>query len=343
MQQTEDRDQMMSPSPGSSPGPVGSTGQLHVVVGKGPIGSTTAELLAGAGHRVRVLSRSGAPAGSASTGPGHESIEHRAIDVSDLASLTAATSGAEVIYNCANPSGYHRWLEEWPPMATAMLDAAERSGAVLATVSNLYLYGPVARPMTEDLPLSAPGAKGRVRVDMWNQAIERHRQGRIRCVEARGSDYYGPRVLEGGALGERVMPRLLAGKGVRLLGDLDVAHSFTYTSDMAAALVRLGSDERGWGRAWHVPTAPARSQRQMVQGLCEAAGVDPISVGRVPWPVVRALGLVVPVMGELQETRYQFDDTFVVDSSDFTRTFGDEATPLGAGFAHTVDWWRRRV
>ncbi len=66
---------------------------------------------------------------------------------------------AAVIYNCVNPP-YDRWVELWPPMAQAFLDYAERTGAVLATCSNLYGYGPVDVPMTEDLPLAATGDEG---------------------------------------------------------------------------------------------------------------------------------------------------------------------------------------
>ena len=36
---------------------------LHVVVGKGPVGMTTADALVARGHRVRVLSRSGGTRG----------------------------------------------------------------------------------------------------------------------------------------------------------------------------------------------------------------------------------------------------------------------------------------
>jgi nucleoside-diphosphate-sugar epimerase len=197
-----------------------------------------------------------------------------AVDASDAAALAEATRGADVIYNCANPVDYHRWAELWPPMAHALLDAAEANGAVLVTVGNLYGYGPVDRPITVDTPSSANGPKGRVRVQMWDEALERHRQGRVRVVEARAADFYGPRITDGGHLGERVVPKLLAGKGVVLLGDLDAAHSFTFVPDVARALLRLGGDERAWGRAWPVPTAPAVSQRRMVELLCSAAGVD---------------------------------------------------------------------
>ncbi len=47
---------------------------VHVVTGAGPVGSTVAQQLAGAGHQVRLLTRSG-------SGPDHPSIERRRVDV----------------------------------------------------------------------------------------------------------------------------------------------------------------------------------------------------------------------------------------------------------------------
>ena len=152
--------------------------RLHVILGKGPVGSATAALLTARGDKVRVLSRSGG-------GGVGDAVEHVAVDAADAAALTAACEGADVIYNCANPVDYHRWAELWPPMAHALLAAAEATGAVLATVGNLYGYGRVDRPITADTPLSAEGAKGRVRVQMWDEALERHREGRVRVVEVR--------------------------------------------------------------------------------------------------------------------------------------------------------------
>jgi nucleoside-diphosphate-sugar epimerase len=309
-------------------------GRRHVILGKGPVGSALAALLGGRGDEVTVLSRSG----GRSAGPVH----HVAVDASDPSALCEAAKGADVIYNCANPAEYHRWAELWPPMAAALLEAAERTGAVLATVGNLYVYGEVDAPIDMDTPLAATGTKGKVRIQMWQDALERHRQGRARVVEVRAADFYGPDVVDGGHLGSRVVPNLLAGKGVRLLGDLDAAHSFTYIPDVARALARVGGDERAWGRAWPVPTAPAVSQREMVRLLCAAADVEPIKVSRLPWTAVRAAGLVVPMMRELSETRHQLDGPFVLDSSPFTETFGDRPTSLADGAAATVQWWRAR-
>src|SRR3712207_165520 len=103
----------------------------HVVVGKGPVGTATAQLLAERGHEVLVLSRSG--------GRSTELVEHRAVDASDAAALQAAGGRADALYNAVNPPAYDRWTQDWPPIAAALLAAAERSGALLVTMGNLYV------------------------------------------------------------------------------------------------------------------------------------------------------------------------------------------------------------
>jgi hypothetical protein len=67
------------------------------------------------------------------------------------------------IYQCLN-APYNQWPERFPPLQRGVLAAAERTGALLVSLENLYGYGPVdGRPMTEELPLAATGAKGRAR------------------------------------------------------------------------------------------------------------------------------------------------------------------------------------
>ena len=130
---------------------------------------------------VRVVTRRG-------TGPERAAIERIAADATDAARLSALAAGAVALYNCANPL-YHRWLTDWPPLASALLAAAERTGAVLATVSNLYGYGPVDAPITPATPLAATHPKLRLRAEMWRDALAAHQAGRIRATEVRGSDY----------------------------------------------------------------------------------------------------------------------------------------------------------
>jgi nucleoside-diphosphate-sugar epimerase len=291
---------------------------LHVIVGKGPVGMTTAQELVSRGHQVRVLSRSG--------GTSTDTVEHRQVDAGDADALASAARGAAALYNAVNPP-YHRWPTDWPPVAAALLSAAERTSAVLVTMSNLYGYGRPSGPMSTETPLAATDVKGRVRIRMWTDALAAHEAGRVRVTEARATDFVGPQVPAGHSHLTRQLPALRKGRRAWVIGNPDAPRSWAYLPDVAATLATLGTDERALGRAWHVPSAPPRSQRQALGDLAAALGVAPVPVSGVPWPVLRAIGLVVPMMREIVALRHQFDEEFVIDASATTATFGLTATP----------------
>ncbi|KAB1905766.1 NAD-dependent epimerase/dehydratase family protein [Micromonospora sp. AMSO1212t] len=290
---------------------------LHVIVGAGPVGTATARLLAERGERVRVVTRRG-------TGPEHPAIERVAADAADADRLAALSAGGDALYNCANPE-YHTWPTDWPPLAAALLTAAERSGAVLATVGNLYGYGPVDAPMTEATPLAATGVKGRIRNRMWADALAAHRAGRARITEVRGSDYIG---LGGKSLPMMVLPKVLAGQRVFLPVAWDAPHTWTYVGDVARTLVAAATDARAWGRAWHVPSAPPMSMRALAGRAAKRAGAPAPRLTRMPYPVLWLGGLADPFAREMRETAHQFAGPFVMDSTAASETFGIDGTPL---------------
>jgi nucleoside-diphosphate-sugar epimerase len=287
----------------------------HVVVGAGPIGSAVARLLAEQGESVRVVTRGGG-------GPAHPLIERVAADATDAARLTELTRGAVALYNCANPK-YTEWETAWPPLAAAMLAAAKESGAVLAITGNLYGYGPVPGGlMTEQTPLAATGRKGRVRIKMWQDALA----SGVRTFEARGADYVGAGAA--GTFSAVLLPAIAKGRTAWTPADVDAPHTFTYTGDMARALVTMAGDERSLGRAWHVPSSDPISIRELTARYVALSGDKPIAVRSLPRWVMRAAGKVVPMARELAEMDYQFYAPFLLDSSLTTRTFGLTATDL---------------
>lgn len=288
----------------------------HVIVGAGAVGSATALLLANRGEHVRVISRRG-------TGPEHPAIERVAADATDAQRLTELAAGAVALYNCANPL-YHRWLTDWPPLAAALLTAAERSGAVLAVMGNLYGYGPVDGPITQKMPLAATHPKLRLRAQMWEDALAAAEAGRIRTVEVRASDY----IEQNGLLSFGLGKPLLAGRRAYSPAPLDVPHSWTSIRDCARALATVATDERAYGQAWLVPTGPALTVRQLASRFTEVNGAPAAKVTAIPYPVLWAVGAFSPMVKELRTTRYQFTAPFVIDSSATTETFGLEPTPV---------------
>lgn len=302
---------------------------LHVIVGAGPVGTTLALQLADAGHEVRVVTRSG-------RGPERPGIRRMRADASDAATLARHVAGAAALYNCANPPSYELWAAQWPPLAAALLAAAEQTGAVLVTMSNLYGYGPLDGPISRDHPLAATGKKGRLRADMWRAALAAHEAGRVRVTEVRASDYVGPGVGPANGLLARYAEAVLAGRTVYAFGDPDAPHSFSYVPDVARTLAAVAADERAWGQAWHVPSPPAVSVRQALTDVAAAARVRAPRIRRVPRALLRPLYPFVPVLRELDEVLYQWERPFVIDAGATTAVFGLRATPWGKVLGDTA-------
>jgi hypothetical protein len=92
--------------------------------------------------------------------PEHPRIQRIAADVTDTQRLIELTTGAGILFNCAAPP-YHKWRTELLPLARSLVATAEATGAGYVMLGNLYGYGPVDAPMTEemteDLPMAPHG------------------------------------------------------------------------------------------------------------------------------------------------------------------------------------------
>lgn len=288
----------------------------HVVVGAGPTGTATALLLAGTGDDVRVITRRG-------TGPSHPRIERVAADATTR--LTELSRGAATIINCAMPS-YDRWPEEAPAMSTALLSAAASTGAAYVSLSNAYGYGPHDTPLTPDLPLRPTTIKGQVRARMYLDGLAAHEAGRVRFAEVRPGDYLGVGALA--MFNMMIGPNVLAGREVVFPADLDAAHSWTYTGDVAATLVAVARSDASWGRAWHTPQTSDISIRAMTARFAEVAGVPLPPIREMTPQELHAQATADPLMAEMPEMQYLYRRPAVLDWTETATTFDLKPTPL---------------
>jgi nucleoside-diphosphate-sugar epimerase len=333
----------MSAAEAAAPDRLAGNGGLHVVFGTGQVGRVLAALLAERGVRVRVVSRH-RPAGLA------EGTDWRAADAADLDAASDSAKGAAVIYQCLN-APYAQWPERFPPLQRGVLAAAERTGALLVSLENLYGYGPTGgRPMTEDLPLAAETVKGRVRAAMTGELLAAAEAGRVRIAIGRASDFFGAGVTGGSTLGERVFGNALAGRRADFIGNPGLPHTYSYVPDIAAGLATLGTDPRAAGQVWHLPGPPTVTTRALLDLVAAQVG-HPVGVRSVPKLAVRALGLVNPMLRGLvnpmlrglAELSYQFDEPFVLDTTKYEAVFVTAGTPLAAAIAATVAWYRTQT
>ncbi|WP_159620429.1 NAD-dependent epimerase/dehydratase family protein [Arthrobacter zhaoguopingii] len=303
---------------------------LYVVTGAGPVGWTIAEQLAGRGDSVRILTRSG-------SGPVHPLIEKLRIDASDAVALGPAFAGAAAVFHCIHASAYtaQAWQRELPATEAVVLDAAGPQGALAVFPESLYSYSIPGEVMTEDSERAAGTGKRGVRTAL----LAARAASTTDTVSIVASDFYGPRVRTAHA-GERMVPSVLGGKPIQLIGSPDAPHSFTYIPDLAAAMIAAADLPRTQDRVLHAPTLPALTQRALVEAFAAEAGVSAPRLTGTPGWLVRRLGVFMPSMRELAELSYQFDRPFVMDSSASEQVLGIAPTPLQGAVAETVRWWR---
>ena len=92
---------------------------------------------------------------------------------------------------------------------------------------------------------------------------------------------------------------------------------------------------------WHLPGPATGTTRELLDLVAAEVG-HPVGVRSVPKIAMRALGLVNPMLRELAEMSYEFDEPFVLDTSKCESAFGVAGTPLAAAIAATVAWYRTR-
>ncbi len=314
-----------------------NTNELHVIFGTGPMGAAIMTELLARGKRIRMINRKGKP--SLATGS-PQGVEFRAADLYQPGSAAEAAKGATHIYQAAQPE-YHEWIEKFPPIQQAVLDAAIKIGAKLIVVENLYMYGDTnGAVITEQTPYKPTAQrKGVLRTRLTEQLMDAHQKGRVQVVTGRGADFYGPGDM---VMGERTFINALKGKQVSSLGNPDMPHTFTYTRDFGKALVILGENDDAFGQAWHVPSAEPITQRELITMVFQEAGTTP-KIGSMGTMMLRIGGLFVPAAREVIEMMYEFNKPFIVDSSKFTKRFGMTATPYRQSIAETIAWFKAHL
>lgn len=310
----------------------GPSGRRHVVFGSGPVGRAIAAELLARGDRVRVVNRSGRT-------PLSGRAEVVAGDVADPAFARNACAEADVIYECLNP-GWRHWPTLFPRLQANLIEGAAETNARYISFQNLWMYGRShGQPLTEELRHAPEGPNAEARARMAEELLTEHREGRLQVAIGRASELFGPGVF-GSLMGERVFPRALAAKPATVVGDPDTPHTYTYVPDLGRFLVALGERGEALGRVWHLPSPETVSTRQFLRLVFAEAGTS-IRIRRLPRFAVRAMGTLRPDLRGAEEILYQYEEPFVVDHSNYSRTLGGEPTPLHEAISTTVAWFRR--
>jgi nucleoside-diphosphate-sugar epimerase len=303
---------------------------VHVIFGGGQVGTPLASNLIDRGCAVRMVKRSeGAP----------EDVELRRGDATDRQFCIEAASGAATVYHCMNPPYVTKvWAEMVPKYVENLIAAAGKAGAKLVVLENVYMLGRTGgRPMTEETPMNPCSRKGEIRAREAERLSEAHRRGEVQATAGRASDFYGPNATQS-HVGEQFWSAVMKGNRGPLIVDPGAIHTYHYVPDVAAGLATLGmAGDDAYGHPWMLPCTPAEPLRALVARFSKYLGRE-IKLMALPRVVVKGLGLVMPMFGEMAEMMYQWEEPFVVDDRRFREKFGVAATDVETAARETVEW-----
>lgn len=261
---------------------------------------------------------------------------HLGVALEDTAALSAAAAGATVVVHAVNPV-YTDWADRLLPLARHALDVAERLGALFMLPGNVYGYGEgMPSVLREDTPQRPTTGKGRLRVALEAELRTRAAGGRMRAVVVRAGDFYG--AGRGSWLDLAVVKSLAAGKLV-YPGPLDVPHAWAYLPDLARAFVAVAERARqGDAPAFETlhftgHTLCGAELLDAVQAAADELGLAPPSValrgwrrGGMPWGLIRAIGLLVPMLRAVAEMSYLWRVPHALDGARLAARVGPLAS-----------------
>jgi nucleoside-diphosphate-sugar epimerase len=298
----------------------------------GDIGSKLAKLLAAKNQPFRIVGR------NPRSTPG--ATETVAADIAGQDQTIRAVAGSSIVYLLVGLKYDHNvWREMWPRIMSNTIEACKRAGAKVVFFDNVYMYGKVTGPMTEETPFNPCSKKGEIRAKIATTLIDGWKSGALTGMIARAADFYGPDSRNGMANHLAFEPFSRKKKASLLVNDA-VPHSYTYTPDAAQSLVQLAGRATAWNQTWHVPTTPdPPTGKEFVTLAAKEFGVAP-KYRVLSRPMIRLAGWFNGPIAESYEMLYQNDSPYLFDSSKFAREFGFAGTPYADGIRITAGSFR---
>ena len=136
----------------------------------GAIGNKLVKLLAAKNQPFRLVGRNPQATSGAT--------ETLAADLTDRDQTVQAVAGSSVVHLLVGLKYDRRvWQDMWPRIMSNTIEGCKRAGAKLIFFDNVYMYGKVSGPMTEETPFNPCSKKGEIRAKIATMLINEWKSG----------------------------------------------------------------------------------------------------------------------------------------------------------------------
>lgn len=304
--------------------------QMQTILGGGgAIGIPLASELKKYTEKIRIVSRNAKKV--------NHTDEILNADLTNRDQTLEVIKGSEVVYLTAGLKYTTKvWQEQWPGLFDTVLEGCKREGAKLVFFDNVYPYGKVDGPMTEQTPFNPCSKKGEIRAKLDQKLIDEYTKGNIQGVIVRGADFYGPKVGSS-MVNLLVIDNLIKGKKANWMMNPKAIHTFTYTPDAAYATALIGNTPSAFNQVWHAPSDDQKiTGEEIIQMTAKMLGVPPKTMVFNNL-ILRLAGLFDPTLISMIEMNYQFQYDYIFNSDKFKKTFNFKPTTYNDGIKACIE------
>jgi nucleoside-diphosphate-sugar epimerase len=307
----------------------------HIIMGAGgAIGNVLFEELIARNESIKLVARQS-----------HEKqgVETQKADLTNLDDVTNAIEESSIVYLVAGLQyKLSVWQEQWPKIMQNVISACKTKNAKLIFFDNVYMYGKVSGPMTEDTPYNPCSKKGEIRARIASQLLSETKAGNMKGIIARAADFYGPYTEKSSVPFFLVIQKLAQGKKARSLVNAKAIHSFTYTGDCGKALYTLAAADDAINQVWHLPTAkPPLTGEEFIKITAENLGKN-TEYSVLSKMMIRMAGIFDSTIKESFEMLYQNEFDYIFDSSKFEKRFNIAPNTYKIGIQKTIEHFKQR-
>jgi len=292
---------------------------MHTILGAGgPTANALTRELTNTNQKIRLVSRK--PISTS-----NPNISWVKADLLNETELFATAEGSKVIYLCAGLVYDAKvWQEQWPIIIQNVINLTKRTGARLIFFDNVYMYGLVNGPMTEDTPYHPCSLKGEVRAKVAEQLMNESKAGKINVTIARAADFYGAESMNS-FFDMMVLDKFAKKNSAQWIGNPNTLHSFTYIEDAGKALFLLGQTPDSGNQIWHLPTAAPLKGKAFIEMAAKIYETKS-QYSTINKLMLRLVGLFKKVVAGTVEMYYQYDHDYHFDSTKFEKAFNFKPT-----------------
>ncbi|MFD2147602.1 NAD-dependent epimerase/dehydratase family protein [Mucilaginibacter antarcticus] len=303
---------------------------MHTILGAGgPVANALTLELENNNQTVRLISRKPIIPAKANT-------TWQKADLLNYDELSAAAKGATVIYLCAGlVYDKNIWREQWPILMQNVINVTKQNNARLIFFDNVYMYGLVNGPMTEETPYNPISEKGKIRAGIADMLMDEIKAGNIQASIARAADFYGTNSMNS-FFDMMVLDKFSKKQTAQWMGDVNKLHTFSYIPDMGKAMYLLGQNPDTDNQIWHLPTAKPITGRAFIELAAAIYNTKP-SYMRINKLMLFMIGLFDKLIMGTVEMYYQHSNDYVFDSSKFEKAFNFKPTSYRDGIKHMAE------